>query len=225
MPKINNPTTVVAGGGDAFAQLASGQLIAITEKDLKGVVNIAANVFAENATLQSVAIPEGVETIGDKAFYNDEALAGLSLPDSVEEIGAQAFSGCALSGQLIISSGCKTIGSSAFSGNEGITQVSLPEGLEKIGTYAFGGIKLASITIPSTVTEIGENMIAIYDFTSSLNVTMLPTTPPNVPRRAEMTQGQPFTVRNLTVHVPAGCGAAYRSAPGWSLIADDIIEG
>ena len=44
--------------------------------------------------LRTIALPSGLESIGDSAFYNCYSLANLSIPASVESIASKAFSGC-----------------------------------------------------------------------------------------------------------------------------------
>lgn len=55
---------------------------------------IAADKYAENKTINSVYVPDGVETIGAHAFSGCIWLYDVSLPASLRHIDASAFDGC-----------------------------------------------------------------------------------------------------------------------------------
>ena len=54
----------------------------------------------------------------------------------------------------------------AFSECSSLTSVTIPNSVTSIGEYAFGGCALKSITIPNSVTEIGWGAFAYCEFTS-----------------------------------------------------------
>ena len=66
--------------------------------------------------LTELAIPEGVETIGNYAFYECAGLRKIVIPDGIRAIGSCAFSGCV-----------------------GFAHVELPDSLEYVGDDAFFG--------------------------------------------------------------------------------------
>ena len=83
--------------------------------------------------LVSVSLPEGVKYIGNMAFYECINLQDISIPSTVTGIGLYAFTEtCSL------------------------TSISFPEKLESIGVGAFCASGISSITIPNSVTHLGE---------------------------------------------------------------------
>ena len=126
-----------------------------------------------------------LQTIGDSAFYNCVALQSIAIPNSVQTIGNTAFNGCSLlhtvtisqtSSQLtsignfaflecaaltsiIIPDLVQTIGPSAFRSCSSLHTVtfSLPSALTTISSSTFASSGLTSITIPVSVTSIGQN--------------------------------------------------------------------
>jgi hypothetical protein len=114
-----------------------------------GVTNIGTGAFEYCDSLTNVTISLGVTDIGSNAFYGCDGLTSLTLPDSVTNIGDYAFFGC-----------------------EALTNVTMAEGLASIGAYAFSGSSrtvgnvgpivchITSITIPSSVTNIGPGAFA-----------------------------------------------------------------
>ena len=128
---------------------------------------IPAEMFYDNDNLQSITIPEGVETIGAKAFNRCSNLTSVSFPTTLatieENTSYGAFEDC---NQLkaIDLGGCenlKAIPDKCFSSCNRVTSLVLPENLESIGDKAFldlgtaidGG--LYSITLPASLTTIG----------------------------------------------------------------------
>ena len=145
-----------------------------------GVQTIGMNAFDDCYALTSLTLGEGLTTIGDYAF-DDCGISGvLTIPNGVTYIGVEAFNNCGALYEVYVGEtsgltvgdncfyGCGTLngayfaeglvslGNSAFDYCEAMTWVSLPEGLEYIGTWCFSNDALYSVTIPSTVTTIGE---------------------------------------------------------------------
>ena len=98
-----------------------------------------------------------VTAIGDGAFMNCSGLQSIILPDTLESIGFQSFRSCDGLSTVVIPSGVENIGTSAFGECSGLSSVILPETLKTIGVYAFIGCSgLTEITIPKEVTTIDD---------------------------------------------------------------------
>ena len=76
----------------------------------------------QGAALESVALPEGVTSIGNFAFAHNDRLKEITLPQSLTSIGKYAFLWCAALGKIAIPDGVTSVGDNAFS-----TCVSLKE--------------------------------------------------------------------------------------------------
>lgn len=74
---------------------------------------VAASAFSAHATLSTVELPEGVETIRSKAFQSCKKLTKATLPASVETIEQHAFAQSGLQSVTIL--GTPSIGQFAFS--------------------------------------------------------------------------------------------------------------
>ena len=70
--------------------------------------------YCEEAGLKSIAIPEGVKSIGNWAFAYCSALESIVIPASVTSIGARAFAYCSA-----------------------LERIELPESVTYVGDYAF----------------------------------------------------------------------------------------
>ena len=94
-------------------------------------------------------------TIGDGAF-DSCSVETLIIPDTVETIGDGAFNDCDAISTIYIGKGVKTIGDGAFS-NTGIYNLFMGPNVETIGENAFSGNYFRSVEIPASVTSIGLN--------------------------------------------------------------------
>ena len=96
-------------------------------------------------------------TIGDGAFQLCAALTNVSGLKNLESIGQAAFQTCSSLTNINLPNTLKYIGRWAFAAT-GLTSLALPEGLLWIGDSAFNHcykLKNATITIPSTLVQIG----------------------------------------------------------------------
>lgn len=94
---------------------------------------ISGNVLvAYRGTAESVVIPEGITLIAAEAFMNHNEIKSVTLPESLLIIGEGAFEGCI-----------------------SLAEVSPGTQLVKIKDRAFAGCPLSTLTLPSSLSEIG----------------------------------------------------------------------
>lgn len=92
-------------------------------------------------------------------------------------------------------------------------------GVTSIGLYAFYDCQnLVNITVPESVTSIGDHALQCGSSTSKVTITMLGATPPTI----SATTMQYDNIASIVV--PAGASAAYTAAANWSNFAALITE-
>ena len=93
------------------------------------------------------------------------------------------------------------------------------EGITSIGLYAFYDCQsLTSITVPASVTSIGDHAFQCGSSTNKVTITMLGSTPPAIAATT-------MHYDNIaSIVVPAGASAAYTAAANWSNFAALITE-
>ena len=123
--------------------------------------------------LTSVTLPSSVTSIGESAFRGCSGLTSVTIPSSVTSIGKYAFRDCSnlkecnciLASDLENSLGVShsswqsiPVGVIKYYQNgQELTKLEIPFGVDRIGDYSFyKGVNLTSVTIPSSVTSIGE---------------------------------------------------------------------
>ena len=85
----------------------------------------------------SVAISDGVTSIGDWAFSDCSSLTSITIPDGVTSIGEDAFFGCSSLTNITIPDGVTSIGNSAFWFCSSLTSITIPDGVTSINAGAF----------------------------------------------------------------------------------------
>ena len=107
--------------------------------------------------LETLVLPE-LESIGDYAFTQCYRLKSLTMP-KVKTIGIAAFAQCGLS-SISLPEGLTSMGNYAFFRSQ-LTSVTIPNSMTTISGWCFNeNSKLAHITLPETVTELGTHAIS-----------------------------------------------------------------
>ena len=141
----------------------------ITKVTLPDTISrISTNAFSDATALKEINIPVGTKYIGENAFYNCGQLKEIALPDTVTHIGKNAFALTALENVVIPESviytdtnntGGKNLftAEGLFSECHSLKSVTLPSSITEIGQYAFNCCEsLETLTIPESVTKIGD---------------------------------------------------------------------
>ena len=183
-----------AGGSGDYAPFIGCAALSDIELET-GMTKIPANLLRDCPGFTTITIPDTVTEIGEDAFAYTN-LTSIVIPDTVTEIGNLAFMYCKQLSSVSLSSNLVTLGSGAFSNCTSLTSIRIPKSLERadaggsgdyapfIGCAALSDIELetgmtkipanllrdcpgfTTITIPDTVTEIGEDAFAYTNLTS-----------------------------------------------------------
>lgn len=146
-------------------------------------------LYGDHSTLQTVILPNSVNSLGESAFEGCESLISIALPDAIAKIPRLAFAKTAFKN---------------FTFNNTITE---------IGAYAFNSCnKLTSVVLPTSVTEIGN--AAFYDCLYLQNVYCKATTPPILNGNYTFDQSG-GTQRLKKIYVPKDQVGLYKRVVYW----------
>ena len=249
---INYNARNVAGypySQDVFAYSGnSGDGITMTFGD--AVENIPTSLCSkQNMNLKKVVIGDNVHAIGNSAFSDCDNLTSIAIGVNSQNIDSYAFAYCGNVTEIYYNARrVNKIGYGVFSntGKNGpgiavtfgnaveeipdklfsggydfpkITSVSIPNTVTSIGNFAFLNSEyLTSVAIPPSVTYIGDSALEIGTEENKSTITMLGETPPNIV----------FTTFNSSklnqIIVPIGCVDTYKTTENWTKFADYIVE-
>ena len=156
---------ILEDGTAAINAYLGSEEVVVVPSEIEGykVTVIHRYAFAENKTVTSITVPEGVTRVGFSAFRGCAKLETLVLPDSLQGIHRMYLENTKLyntpenweGGALYVSNhlvttvpghigstyevreGTVSIGNFAFEGNEELTEVILPDSLHTISDSAF----------------------------------------------------------------------------------------
>ena len=138
----------------------------------ESVTSIGGVAFANFTNITEITIPANVTSIGPSAFYNCKNLSEITIPANVESIGRSAFEGTPwLNNQ---SEGIVYVGKTLYAYKGSMpekTSIDVREGTKSITDKAFYEQEnLSSITIPASVTEIGDEAFNACSGLAAINV-------------------------------------------------------
>lgn len=160
-------------------------------------IDIGAYAFYRCYSLEHIAIPPSITTIGNGTFQYCTSLEAITIPNGVTTLGDNTFEGCY---GLRFVSAPKTItsaGTKCFSQCYSVIALTFPEGFTTVGSYCFADTPscdilnapgltgtipqefiarnrtMMAISIPEGITSIGANA---FDFCYGLKDISLPST-------------------------------------------------
>jgi len=159
-----NPTTTIVWkpkdcsiGSDDSAPFYStnSQVTSFTFAD--GVEVVPAYICKNMSLLDTIVLPASVSRLGQNAFMNCTNLKSINLPVTQKTLPVSFLEGCSSLESIELPATLTTISADAFYGCTKLANVNLYEGLTTINLRAFYNCALTEITIPSTVTSIGNS--------------------------------------------------------------------
>ena len=130
------------------------------------MTSIADDTFYGCTVLHSVGFHDNITRIGVNAFDKCYALAleevnqdnPYNLPASLTTLGECAFQNCTGITRVCLPEGVTVVPKYAFNGCTKLNGVVLSEQTTTIGDWAFAGTALTGISLPATVTALGDNV-------------------------------------------------------------------
>jgi len=173
---ISIPESVKTIGQGAFSYCTDIESIVIPS----GIDSIRNGTFNCCFGLKNVSLPSSLICIDEYAFYGCESLATINLPESIKTIGKSAFIECINLSSITIPNSVTSIGQGAFDGCLSLTSITIPGSMKSVDMAAFSNCglesilfaegvqsivgrldnyepsKIASVTVPSSVTHIDD---------------------------------------------------------------------
>lgn len=185
------------------------------------------NEFTGQTQLQNLDFSDASNniTVIEEAAFERAQVNGLVLPNTISALQRICFNGAYIA-TLVVPPLVTVLPESAFmyvqpvynneTGEELPINIILPQNLTKIEPNCFMSASITQITIPDTVTEIGD---MAFSYCAQLaSITCLAATPPVLGPNAFSSDTAGFTIK-----VPAASVAAYKAADGWKDYANYIV--
>ncbi len=161
----------------------TGEIVIPSTYDELPVKHISANGFEDCTGITKVTLPDTITRISTRAFRYATALEEINIPNGVKYIGENAFAYCVQLKEITIPDTVTHIGKGAFRYTS-LENVVIPESVIYTDTNNTGGKNLftaeslfdncrslKSVTLPSSITEIGQ---FAFDWCENLETLIIP---------------------------------------------------
>lgn len=237
---------VVNSGGGAPAKPEQSKSVTITQNGTQTVLPDEGNTLSSvtiNTQVPAPAVPTQEKTqtittnttteiVPDEGYYLSSVTVTTNVPstptqEKTVEISANGQTSVAPDSGYTLSSVTVNVNvpmpASKLSQvvDKSVTSIAAEDlaGVENIGLYAFYDCQnLTSITVPASVTAIGDHAFQCGSSTNKVTITMLGSTPPSI----AATTMQYDNIASIIV--PVGASAAYTAAANWSNFSALIVE-
>lgn len=177
--KYTIPSNVTTVGEGAFEGC-----INITELVIPAnVITIGKNAFKDCTGIKAIVLGGGLKTIEESAFINCTGISNIAFPQNVKLIGDSAFSDCTNLQYVTLHDSIEYLGKNAFYNTKFITnlttntedgnyyiddtlvfaagtEVVIKDGTTKIAHSAINSDEITSISLPTSLVEVGKNFNA-----------------------------------------------------------------
>ena len=141
--------------------LFSGSTSAITDFTFGDQVETVPGSLCNGMSkIEEIVLPPSVKALGTYAFAACTSLKSINLPATQKTLPASIFEGCTALESIELPTTLTTINQDAFYGCTSLAEINLHEGITTINKRAFYNCKLTTLTVPSTVTSVGENVFS-----------------------------------------------------------------
>lgn len=154
------------GYREEFNEITVSVAKSSTEKELYSytVKNSKATITAYNGCFDR-PIPSklggySVVAVADGAYNGKGYLRTIALPEGITSVGKNSFDGCAGAKSITFPKTLTEIGDFAFSDCISLETVTVPKTVEKLGIYAFGGCDALQSASVEYITELPEGTFA-----------------------------------------------------------------
>ena len=131
-----------------------------------GEMDLPTYAFNGNTDIKKAIISQGVTTVGKCAFYGCYGLDSVSMASTVTEIGSYAFEFDDALVDVEFPEGLKYIRWGAFYGCKALKRADMPSTLLSIAQSAFANTGLKIVSIPPSVTSVGDYAVG-YNYNDS----------------------------------------------------------
>lgn len=177
--------------------------------------------YFEPPVLTKVVIPKSCQYIGYYAFYGCESLKNITLNGGeLVEMDAFQNNGCET---ITLPSTMRVVDDDSFTGKN-LKTVNLNDGLQYIGEGAFFSMgKIKNMTVPSSVTHIGEQAIGYYPPDPDNPFVLSEVIPNFVIYGTSGTEAQTYADRNGIQFNSIASGTTVKGTAKSYLSADDTV--
>lgn len=224
------------------------QMTLLTKVDLSGVTmegnKLPNNAFRYLSYLQTVILPNNLESIGNTAFHALTNLVSVNLPSQLKTIGSNAFQDCSNLSTMDLSS-CRqltVIEDNAFGRCGAIPEeLVLPSSIQRLGYGAFYNTAITKVNFANTSIQYIDQ--AVFDQCNITGNLVLPASMECInnmafatasfesiklksPKKVELGNAvfESTNKTTCTVYVPKGLGEIYKADTYWSPFGNNIVE-
>ena len=117
---------------------------------------LGSHCFSGCLKLANVDIPRSVSSIGDYCFHSCAELQSIDLPGDLSSIGEYCFNECTSLSKLTISGSVQSLPAYFIRNCTSLKSFKIPDSVKKLLAHSFAYSYIEELTIPNTVTYVGE---------------------------------------------------------------------
>ncbi|WP_024998710.1 leucine-rich repeat domain-containing protein [Prevotella falsenii] len=179
LTEVKMPASLTTIGESAFTECS--KLANVTFPDNSQLEKIGRNAF-QNSAITGIKLPESLKTLGVESFHSCKKLESIDIPAGTTNVASQAFTSCSklvsinvhkdnekytsLDGMLVSKDKTRLMTFPPGKANSRYTRV--PSFITAIDSAFYSCVELTNVTIPKTVTEIGD-----FAFSNTKNLTSI----------------------------------------------------